>query len=161
SNENAPLAEHAIAVPGPLCLAMVARAQNRQCAAWPGTTIDHVDIPLPPSIVAEAERHAKALEDGTQRSLVLRSGSPAEARAVAGEIAKSLDREAVYIGSPLVPLGLGPWLSVCHRIPVFGFELAPGERKPIPALPGYHGPQLATCGPEGTLESRGETIPSW
>lgn len=170
SNENAPLAEHAVAVPVPTCMALMARVSDRACIAWPSTTLEKQDaerIPLPLSILMDAEKHAKVLVRGLHRSLVLRSGSPAEARAAAAEIAKLLDRQAAFIetgkdGRPvaMVP-GLGPWLILCRRVPVFSFELGPGERKPLPTLPRYRGPQLATCGPEGTLESRGETIPGW
>ncbi len=168
SNENAPLAEHAICVPVQICLALTAKAGSPGCIAWPGTTLDSADaerIPLPSSIVIHAEKHAKALRSGVQRSLVLRSGSPAEARAVASGIARTLKRRPVFleIGKDARPIlaGFGPWLILCKGIPVFSFELGPGERKPLPVMPRYRGPQLATCGPEGTLESRGETIPSW
>jgi hypothetical protein len=169
-NENAPLAEHVLAVPVPTCLGLASRMNDRACIPWPGTTLDKggaPSIPLPASILIEAEKHGKALAAGLQRSLVLRSGSPAEARAAATEIVKVLGRQAVFIdaekdGRPLpVAPGLGPWLVLCHRIPVFSFELGPGERKALPVLPRYRGPQLATCGLEGTLESRGETIPGW
>jgi hypothetical protein len=170
SNENAPLAEHAIAVPVPICLGLAAVSGDRACVAWPGTSLDLAEgekIPLPPSILIDAEKHAAALAKGLQRSLVLRSGSPAEARAAAGEIAKFLTRRAVFVDggndrrTPALAPGFGPWLILCDRIPVFSFELAPGERKPLPALPRYRGPQLVTCGPEGTLEASGETVPGW
>jgi len=170
SNETAPLAEHAVAVPVPTCLALQSCKGDSPVIAWPGTTLDRPDsekIPLPQSILSEASRHARALCAGLQRSLVLRSGSPAESRAVASTIAKSLNRHAVFIemgkdGRPQAALdGLGPWLVLTQRVPVFSFELGPGERRPLPALPHYRGAQIATCGPEGTLEARGETIPSW
>jgi hypothetical protein len=167
-NENVPLAEQVVAVPVPICLALQRDSQN--CIAWPGTARMRgkpVAIPLPPSILAEAARHAKAIESGAQRAMVLRSGSPAEARAVAAEIARCLEREAVFLengqdGKPqrLQP-GFAAWLTLCRRVPVLSFEFGPGERRPLPDLPGYKGPQIATCGPEGTLELRGETIPSW
>jgi hypothetical protein len=170
SNENAPLTEHAVAVPVPICLALAASSADRACVAWPGTTLDLAEgerIPLPPSILIDAEEHAEALAKGIQRSLVLRSGSPAEARSAAEHIAKFLKRGAVFVegGNERRPVtlasGFAPWLILCGRIPVFSFELAPGERKPLPALPRYRGPQLVTCGPEGTVESSGETIPGW
>jgi hypothetical protein len=169
-NENAPLAEHALAVPVPICLGLASRKNDRACIPWPGTALDNggaPSIPLPASILIEAEKHSKALAAGLQRSLVLRSGSPAEARAAAAEIVKLLGRQAVFVesgkdGRPLpVAPGLGPWLVLCDRIPVFCFELGPGERQALPILPRYRGPRLATCGLEGTLESRGETIPGW
>jgi hypothetical protein len=107
------------------------------------------------------------LAKNLQRALVLRCGSPAEARAVASHIARFLKCEAVFIetgkeGRPVSTLrGLGPWLRLCRCIPVFSFEMGPGERRSLPAIARYCGPMLATCGPEGTLELQGETIPGW
>jgi len=169
-NENAPLAEHTISVPVPVCLALTAKPKDGPDVIWAGFTIDKGDtqnISLPPSVLQEASRHGRALAGGTQKSLVLRSGSPAEARAVAAEVAKSLGRRALFLdqgkdGRPLsVPVGIGPWLLLKGMVPVFCFELGPGERKSLPVLPRYRGPQLAICGPEGSLESYGETIPGW
>jgi hypothetical protein len=168
-NENAPLAEHSISVPVPVCLALTAKPKDGPDVIWAGFTIDKdtQNIPLPPSVLQEAARHGRALAGGTQKSLVLRSGSPAEARAVAAEVAKSLGRRALFLdqgkdGRPLtVPTGIGPWLLLKGMVPVFCFELGPGERKSLPVLPRYRGPQLAICGPEGSLESYGETIPGW
>src|SRR5262249_33078737 len=57
--DGAPLPERAMAVPLPLCLAL--RGQDW---AWPGVTLgagEIPEIPLPPSVVMEAERQARAL----------------------------------------------------------------------------------------------------
>src|SRR5437016_3994870 len=59
SNENAPLAEHAIAVPVPICLALMAKTGQGARMAWPGTALPQAGaetIPLPPSIPAEAKK---------------------------------------------------------------------------------------------------------
>ena len=168
-NENAPLAEHTVSIPVPVCLALAAKAKDSADVLWAGFTIyksdnrDSQSIPLPPSVLLEAFRHGRALAGGTQRSLVIRSGSPAVARVVADEIAKSLERRALFLdpGKGSVPAGLGPWLLLKRMVPVFCFELGPGERKSLPVIPRYRGPQLAISGPEGSLESYGETIPGW
>ena len=166
-NEGAPLAERALAVPLPLCLAFAEDA-DADGATWPGTVLGRSairDVPLPPSILAEAKRKARALSGGSQDALVLRSGSMVEAKAVACEIAEALGRRALLVepdkSRPAHATGLGPWLLLNRLLPVFCFELGPGERKPLPALPRYRGPQLAVCGPEGSLESGGETVPGW
>ena len=168
-NEGAPLAERALAVPVPLCLALRAEQTNADGATWPGTALGRNAvraIALPPSILAEAKRKARGLGGGSHDALVLRSGSPAEAKAVACEIAEALGRRALLVepdkGRPQnVMAGLAPWLLLKRLVPVFCFELGPGERKALPALPRYRGPQLAICGPEGSLESGGETAPGW
>ena len=46
-------------------------------------------------------------------------------------------------------------------MPVYCFELGPGERKALPVLPDYHGPQLALCGRDGSVEAAGDTAPAW
>ncbi len=168
-NDGAPLAERALSVPVPLCLALAGEETLGDDAAWPGTNLGRTgirDIRLPSSILADARKKARGLSDGSQSALALRSGSMAEAKVVACEIAESMGRRALFVdpdkgrpsqGAP----GLGPWLLLKQLVPVFCFELGPGERKSLPALPHYRGPQLALCGPEGSLESAGETVPGW
>lgn len=164
SAEGAPLAERSVSVPVPLCLAL--DPGNRSNAHWPGTTGNGEihPIPLPASILAYAEKQAIGLRAGIQRSLAIRCGSPTEGKAIANEIARRLGQGTVFIemtkGHP-VPSGLGPWLLLKQRMPVFCFELGPGERKVLPALPHYKGPQLAVCATEGSLEADGDTVPGW
>jgi hypothetical protein len=168
-NEGAPLAERAAAVPIHLCLAL-----NGRDTTWPGGELDLENIPevpLPPSISAEARKQAAGLSAGSQRVLVLRTGSVAEGRSAAGAIAAALGRGVLFVNiekvgspsvSPTVSLsGLGPWLLLRRLIPVFYYELGPGERRVLPSLPHYAGPELALCGPDGSLEFNGETAPSW
>jgi hypothetical protein len=167
-NDGAPLAERAVAVPVPLALAL-ADADATATIVWPGTSLGRTGgghITLPASTLAGVEKQAKALSGGAQHALALRSGSMTEARAVARAIAEALGRQALYIESdkicpPHGLPGLGPWLLLKQMIPVFCFELGPGERKVLPALPHYRGPQLAVGGPEGSFEVGGETVPNW
>ena len=169
-NEGAPMAERAVAVPVPLCLALQADGTGRDEASWPGTTFGLggvADVKLPPSALDEARRQALGLSGGEQRTLAIRSSSPAEAKAAASKIAETLGRQAVFIepdkaGKQAGPAsGLGPWLLLRRAMPVYCFELGPGERKAVPALPHYPGPQLALCGTEGSLEATGDTVPAW
>lgn len=162
-NEGAPLAERAVSIPVPLCLAL-----NGHDSQWPGVQVGMGSIPdiaLSVSIRHQAELEAAGLGED---SLVLRSGSASEARSVACAIAEAIGRRAVFVseagasagGSALTP-GFVPWLILGSMLPVFCFELGPGERKPIPPLPLYKGPVLAICGPEGTIEAHGESPRSW
>src|SRR5262249_10263671 len=94
-NEGAPVAERAAAVPVPLCLALSGRD-----AAWPGTLLGLEDVPetpLPPSVLAEAPRQARALTAGALNTLIVRSGAAAEGRAVANEIASALHLRPLFI----------------------------------------------------------------
>jgi hypothetical protein len=166
-NDGAPLAERALCVPVPLALGGEDAGEGD--ATWPGTALgrDAIrDIPLPPSILSEAGKKARGLSCGLQNTLVLRSGSAIEAKAVACEIAELLGRRALLVdpdkGRPVpATTGLSPWLLLQQLVPVFCFELGPGERKTLPTLPHYRGPRLAISGPEGSLESAGETVPGW
>jgi hypothetical protein len=157
-NEAAPLPERSFMVPTPIWFALAG-----QDSQWPGTTIGldaTLLVPLPESVVAEARRHAMALDGHPGRTLVLRSGSPAEARSVAAEIATALERRPVFIETDKLN-GLGPWLSLRGLVPVFSLQLAPGEIRALPNLPGYSGPVLATCGPDGGVESPRGGAASW
>ncbi len=176
-NENAPAAERAVSVPPPLCLALGGRD-----AAWPGTTLDLDGIPkitLPPSVIAESQRQAKALLAGSQSVLVLRSGSLAESRAVAQRIATALGARALFIEMERIAIerlemdrsgsgsrtpnlsGIGPLLLLRQLVPVFCFEPGPGDRRIVPAISGYTGPALALCGHDGGIEAHGESPAVW
>jgi hypothetical protein len=92
--------------------------------------------------------------------LVLRTGSPVEGRSVAHLIAGALGLRASFIETDKVA-GFGPWLRLRHLLPVFCHELSPGERKRLPPLPGYSGPVLAVCGPDGSIEMPYASPANW
>jgi hypothetical protein len=169
SGEEAPLAERSVRVPVPILLALRDGAASESDASWPGTTLDangpH-DVPLPPSALANAQRQARGMASGSQTVLALRSGSLAEGKALAGEIARLQGRRALFVENDRSkeshPLsGLGPWLILKGAMPVFCVDLGPGERRSLPVLPLYNGPQLVICGQEGSVEFNGETVPVW
>lgn len=167
-NESVPLAERPVAIPIQLCLAL-----NGRDPAWPGTSLGLAgvpSIPLPPSTLAEARRLAGALASGSQRTLVLRSMSMAEGRTTAHAVASALERRALFVEmersganprpAPMLG-GLVPLLLLRQLVPVFCFDLGPGDRRTLPSLPCYSGPAMALCGPDGSVEVDGETPASW
>ncbi|MCI0744226.1 MAG: ATP-binding protein [Verrucomicrobia subdivision 3 bacterium] len=157
-NETAPLPERAVSVPAAICLAL-----GGHDAAWPGATIglgETAPALLPPSILEEAKRQAAGLTASTQRLLVVRTGSVSEGKSVAAEIARSLGRRAVFIETEKTN-SLGPWLLLRGLLPVFRFELGPGERKLIAPISSYGGPVIALCGPDGSVESPNGAALSW
>jgi ATPase family associated with various cellular activities (AAA) len=168
--EAAPLAERSVAVPVPICLAL-----NGYDAAWAGTLIGlelGQNVSLPPSFHIEASRQAKGLGAGAQRILVLRIASSAEGRTVACEIAARLERRAVFIEADKLTsaqgnkaaaalVGLGPWMLLRKLLPVFCYDLGPGERRLLPKIPHYNGPILVLCSEDGSIEASGETPLSW
>lgn len=156
--DQAPMPERAIAVPLAICLALAGRD-----GFWPGATIglgEIGEVPLPRSIAQEAEVQAAAVSSSTERTLVIRTGSSAEARSVASLIARTCGRRPLFIEGDKIE-GLVPWLILRELLPVFCFELGPGERKAIPSLPFYDGPVLALCGPDGSVGAAGRGVFSW
>jgi hypothetical protein len=164
-NDSAPAVERAAAVPGPLCLAL-----SGLDSAWPGTRLGLEGIPetpLPPSFVAETKRQARTMKAGSAKVLVLRSGSSAEARAVANEVARALHVRPLFLelehaGKDVSSIsGVGPLLLLRQLIPVFCYDLGPGDRRTVPETPGYSGPVLVLCNHEGSIEAYGESPPAW
>lgn len=165
--DGPPLAERVVSVPTPLCLAL-----GGYDAVWP-TGVIGVDetsvVPLSPSIEEEIARRAKGLAGGSQRALALRTGSTAEGRSVASGIAQQLGLRPLFLASTTDSTlrtssqhhGLTPFLHLRKLLPVFCFELAPGERKALPVLPHYQGSLLALSGPEGSVEFNHEAVTSW
>jgi hypothetical protein len=157
-NESDPLPERSLKVPAPLCLALAGHDSE-----WPGATIgldEPARIPLPEAVLARARQHAGALGTEGGRTLVVRTGSPAEGRSVALAVAECLQRRPAFIETEKV-VGFGVWLLLRELTPVFCYELAPGERRRLPNLPGYPGPCLVVCGPDGAIESLRSVAASW
>ena len=157
-NDAAPLPERPVAIPTPLCLALAGHDSQ-----WPGAVVglDTIEaVPLPAGVLGEAVRHAAALEGVAQRSLIVRTRSISEGRAVAAAIASSLRRRPAFIETDKVS-GLGPWLTMRGLLPVCCYELAPGERRRLPVIAGYRGPMLALCGIDGFVETLEGTAATW
>jgi len=150
-----PLPETVLRVPPPIALAL-----GGERTQWPGLQVGLKGAPpLPASIAEQAARYASALQ-GSARALAIRCGHPREARAVAHTLAAALGKEPVFLSGEL-PVGLGPWLWLTDRIPVCCVELAPGEQRILPELPGYRGPLLAASGPEGGFVHDGAPVTNW
>jgi hypothetical protein len=144
-------------VPQPIVLALA----DPPVLSWPGLRVGMPDAPLlPPSLRKEAASRALALSRRAAMGIVVRSGHPREAKAVAAEICAHLGARAVFLeGDP--PSGLGPWLWLATAIPVICAELAPGERRRLKEIPGWNGPLLVAAGPDGSFEREGEVLPVW
>lgn len=150
------LPERQVRVPLPTCLALAGIH-----GAWPGTGILHTRSPIPLSAPANAtaklfgRRLSEAPLPGP--ALVLRGGDTAESRAAAEKVALACERRAVLISSELVSsnqaLGVAPWLFLNGFMPVLTQSLAPGERRPLPAIPGFSGPFLVLSGFDGEFTS--------
>ncbi|HWS99313.1 MAG TPA: ATP-binding protein [Pyrinomonadaceae bacterium] len=158
SNEGPPLPERTASVPLHLCLAL-----NGHDGSLAGTRVglgQTPEVSLPDSVLDEARRHSLSLLNSEQKALVVRTGSTAEGETVAVKLAEAMSRRALFIETEKIT-SLCPWLILRRLLPVFRFELAPGERKILPALPFYGGPVLALCGPDGSVEAAGGAALSW
>ncbi len=155
--EGPPLPERVVSIPAPTCFALRGVA-----TPWPGSTIGlgpHTEVPLPASVTQEAARQATALT-GTSRALVIRTASAPEGRSVAARIAASMGLRPAFLENPAAH-GLEPWLSLLGLLPVFCLDLAPGDRKELPAIPGRQGPVVALCGPDGSVETAAGSTWNW
>jgi len=150
------LPEASLSVPLPIVFAL---ADPTSRLAPPGVRLGQTDAPaLSPELREAACGRARAL--AAARGLVVRSGHPRETRAVAAEIAAALRARSAFIEAEAPP-GLGPWLMLAGCLPVLCAELAPGERRRLPELPGWRGTWLVAAGPDGSFERDGEILPSW
>ena len=178
-DETRPLPEQLLRVALPNVLALRCGDGN-----WPGIRIGHAPPgTAAPSLQREAARQADALcpanraqpsgtdgarmgrpgytgENDAMQALVVRSGHPGEAQTAAWLLARQLGRRPAFIeGEP--PPGLAPWLWLRGVMPVLCCELAPGETRRLPALPGYSGPLLIACGIDGSFEREGVRVGDW
>lgn len=154
-NTSAALVEHAIRVPTHLVLAVSGIPMLREGQSLEAHT---EEVPLPPSIVGEARRYGGALGREISGALLLRAGSRREARAIAGQVARALGRQPLFLTTES-GAGLAPSLVLHGWLPVFERVLGPYERFLVPIIPRYEGPVLVTTGPDGTVEwSRGAAL---
>ena len=158
NGDDGPLPERAVSVPQAIGLAL--RGYD---GLWPGATIGvgaESEVALPPSVLDSATRYARSVTAAAHQSLLIRSGFLAEAKSAAAAIAEAVHCRPVFIETDKLS-GLGPWLLLRGLLPVFVMEVAPGERKGLPDIPGYAGPVLAVTGSEGSVERAGRAVPCW
>ncbi len=165
-SDTAPRPERTVCVPLPLCLAL-ADVEG----IWPGASIHdktHASCDLPPSIMQDAARHAARLAGARSQALALRGGSLNERRAVAAAIAGRLGLRPVFLTAEQQTAategaftGFGVWARLRKLMPVFTWELAPGESRNVPRLSGYEGPIIALIGRDGSVTSDSSTVVAW
>jgi hypothetical protein len=158
--DDNPLPERQLRVP----LATAMAIENME-STWPGTAPiprDQAAIPLGRSSDARAASLARRMQPVNEDcpALVIRSGDTSEARAAAAQVAVLCNAQALLARTDQLA-GMAPWLILGRSIPVFTQWLTPGERKSIPAIPGYTGPIIVLTGPEGEFESDDRSVLDW
>jgi hypothetical protein len=121
------------------------------------------DLILDDELLARLGRLPSLIDEGRIRSLVLKGMPGSDQLQVLGSVARALGRGlAVIPGTaekpgdgansqrPSPPL-LGPLCVMGRYLPVFTYDLAPGETADVPALPGYAGPLGIVLGLEGGI----------
>lgn len=136
-----PLSDHALRLPLPL----LAAARGGR-GGWPGVRV------LP--ALGEAPTAAWTPDDG---ALVIRAADTAAAAGAAAALAAAHGHAAVALEGDAPP-GFVPWLLLHDAWPVLVADLAPGERRPVPDWPGWRGPRLVACGPEGQWTAAGAPL---
>lgn len=157
-DDRRPLPEQSVQVPLPIVLALQG-GESR----WPGLRRIEPTAQAVPSVRQVAATWARALSDQGGEgpsALVLRCGHPGDAQDAAAQVCASLGRGAVAVNGE-APRGLAPWLWLQQALPVFTFEAAPGESRPLPQLPGHLDPVLVACGVDGAVEHQGLPISTW
>ena len=158
--DDLPLPERQIRVPLPTALAI-----EHMESQWPGTCSipqEQAEIPLGQTSESQSISLASKVRAAQTASaaIVIRCGDTSEARAAAAQIATHLDSTAMLIQTDHLT-GMAPWLVLTGSIPIFSQWLAPGERKPIPVIPGFPGPIVLLTGPEGNFESDTRILLDW
>ena len=158
--DDNPLPERQLRIPLPTALAL-----QQMGSAWPGASpisFDQYPVPLGKTSDARALALSRRLQISgvVSPALVIRSGDALEARAAAAQVCAHCDARAVLVQNSET-LGIAPWLVLNGLIPVFAHWLSPGERRSVPAIPGFSGPIFLLTGPEGEFESDDRTILDW
>lgn len=126
------------------------------------------ELILPDDFLARLRETPALLSGGRARALVLRGGAGSDRLSVAGAVARALGCDLIEVRPmPAAPpegveaapsddrrdRSLGILCTLVHAVPVYTFDLGPGETASLPDLPGYTGPVLVVMGSEGGLRS--------
>jgi len=128
-------------------------------ADWPGSTAPQ---PLDAQGLDEdtLDAWAERLRAGGDAALLIRSGSAAEAQAVAAALAARLQMRPAWFGRELPP-GADLWLALTQRVPVFALPSAPGELLSVPPLRHHRGPVLVLGGLDGGVRRDDGVLAAW
>jgi hypothetical protein len=159
-NPEAPRAEWALRVPGPLWAALRAEppAPGSRSALHPADSFPALaDLIAEPALLRRLARAVPMVQAGRVRALVVRGPEGADRLTLLGAVARAAGRGVVVTdgegaGAPF----LGALCTLLCAMPVFRYDLPPGQTAEVPPLRGYTGPVGVMAGPEGGL--RGATV---
>jgi hypothetical protein len=129
----------------------------------PDSQPDSADLLLPPDLRARVTGLPPLLQARQIRTVIIRGAPGSERLPLAGALARSAGRGLLHVDAP--PAGgsateepwvcLGPACTLLNALPVFEYDLGPGETARLPDLPGYSGPVLGLVTPAGGVQSTG------
>ena len=109
----------------------------------------------------QLRRVPRLLRADDTRVAVVRGTRGSDRLAALDAVARDLGRGVVRVkglgqndgpdASATVPDGLGPFCVLARMMPVLEIDLAPGESRPLPPIPGYDGPVGVALSPTGGL----------
>lgn len=115
-----------------------------------------------PDVFSTRVRQAPALiASGRARTLVVRGTPGSDRLAVLHAVAGGLEHGVAVVrlhDERTLPSSLGPLCTMARLLPVLELDLAPGETRPMPSLPGYDGPIGVCLGPVGGLDALDDAV---
>ncbi len=170
TNGTAARAEWMLQVPSPVwdaARASLIQGEGSWGVMYPQAAFPSLDdLLLPDPVLAQLRQAPSVLAQGIARSLVLRGTQGGDRLQVAGAVARALGWHVIEVtprSTPAAEVGdveappalqerpLGALCTLIKALPVYTFDLAPGETATLPELPGYTGPGIALIGFEGGL----------
>jgi len=160
-DERAPRSEWVLRVPPPLWDAVrgdatpevPAGCRLHSAASFPGVE----SLVLPPPLLVRLRHLPSLLASGEAGAAVVRGMRGSDRVRVLGAVAAALGRGILEVeaGEGKVPEAarrlIGPLSVATRSLPVFTFDLPPGQTAAVPDLPGYSGPVGVAVGFEGGL----------
>ncbi|MBX2998657.1 MAG: ATP-binding protein [Caldilineaceae bacterium] len=176
ANPTAPRAEWMLHVPAAVWDAArgsLDHAPGGWCMIHPQTEYPALDaLILPDDFLQRLGQTPAILAEGKASAFILRGTPGSDRLLVAGAMARALGRAVIEVNPPPSPSPENPdplhpeegrerpvaaLAILANAIPVYSFELGPGETATLPDLLGYAGPVLVLMGTEGGLRgSRAE-----
>jgi hypothetical protein len=161
TNPEAPRLSWALQVPAALWDALrgerpeVPAAGMRLQALESLPTIE--DLVLEPDLAERVRRLPSLMRSGELRTLLVRGPKHNGRRTLLGSLARATGRSLLEIRAPFKAEDerwrlAGPLASALHAIPVFTFDLAPGETLELPPVRCYGGPVGLSLGRHGGVQ---------
>lgn len=160
-NPEAPRADWMLQVPPPIWDSLCGERHAEPARGFlyrpSDTELSLEDLVLSKDLRIVLEAIPQLMEGREARALIIRGPQRNGRRSVARAIARSLGLGTLEAGAPAISDPekrqlVGPLTTLLNAMPVFVFDLAPGEVAAVPPLAGYDGPHAVVLGRNGGVE---------